>query len=139
MRSRLRFAIALALAAVLGAYLLFASLGGALEEYSGPAELREGVTYRLNGLVGPDAPANAAEQALSAQGLSFTVVDKEEPTRSVRVLYRGAVHDTYTQGREVVLTGELRKGVFHAETGSMIMLCPSKFSDRPEDHQTPVT
>ena len=51
------------------------------------------------------------------------------------MVYRGSVPDTFKDRRELVLTGELRDGVFHAERGSMIALCPSKFTDRPEDTQ----
>lgn len=137
MRSRLRFSIALGVAALLGGFLLFASLGGALEQYAAPGDLREGVVYRLNGVVGPGAPVDAAQRAQSAEGLRFEVVDKDAPGRAVPVVYHGTVHDTYKVGREIVLTGELRGGVFHAEPDSMIMLCPSKFSDRPQDHDTP--
>lgn len=138
MRHRLRFSIALGVAAILGGVLLFASLGGALEQYAGPGDVREGAVYRLNGHVGAGAPADAAERAQSAEGLRFEVVDKENPDLAVPVVYHGTVHDTYKVGREIVLTGELRGGVFHAQTDSMIMLCPSKFSDRPEDHEVPV-
>lgn len=136
MRSRLRFSIALGAAALLGAWLLYASLGGALETYSGPGELRAGTTYRLNGIAA-EAPHDAARRAQTEAGLRFTVVDKENAAQSVTVLYRGTVNDTFKNGREVVLTGQVRDGVFVAERGSMITLCPSKFSDRPEDNQIP--
>ena len=92
MRSRLRFIVAIGLALVLGGWLAYTSLGGSLETYAGPAELdRAAKTYRLNGTVAPGAPKDAAGLAQSAEGLRFTVVDKETPRQRVPVLYRGTV------------------------------------------------
>jgi cytochrome c-type biogenesis protein CcmE len=134
MRSRVRFIVAISLAAVLGGWLLYTSLGGALETYAGPGEVQAGSTYRLNALVAQGAPADAPERAQSAEGLRFTVIDKEDGQR-LEVLYRGNVPDAFKDGREIVITGELQNDVFHAERNSMITLCPSKFSDNPSDHE----
>ena len=135
MRSGLRFTIALALAVALGGWLLWTSFGGSVQAYAGPEELTAGTTYRLNGLVAEGSPRDAAARAQSEQGLRFWLVDKEDHSERVRVIYRGSVPDTWKDKRELVLTGELRDGVFHAERGSMIALCPSKFTDRPGDTQ----
>jgi cytochrome c-type biogenesis protein CcmE len=136
-RSRLRFVIAIGLAVVLGAWLAWTSLGGALETYAGPGELTAASatdkTYRLNGKVAPGSPADPQGQAQSAEGLRFTVVDKEDPSQRVQVLYRGSVPDQFKDGREVVVTGSVVDGVFVAKTDSLVTLCPSKFSDRPDD------
>ena len=134
MRSRMRFIIAIALAVGLGGYLAYASLGGALETYAGPAELTAAKTYRLNGTVGPGAPVkDAAGLAQSSEGLHFTVVDKDNPGAKVPVVYRGSVPDQFKVGREVVLTGKLENGTFVAKNDSLVTLCPSKFSDKPGD------
>jgi len=133
MRSRMRFIIAIALAVGLGGYLAYASLGGALETYAGPSELTSQKTYRLNGTVGPGAPKDAAGLANSSEGLRFTVVDKEDTSKTVQVLYRGSVPDQFKVGREVVLTGQLENGTFVARNDSLVTLCPSKFSDKPGD------
>jgi cytochrome c-type biogenesis protein CcmE len=137
-RSRLRFIIAISLAVVLGGWLAWTSIGGSLETYAGPGELAVSAdkTYRLNGTVAAGAPADAAAQAQSAAGLRFTVVDKEDPAQRVRVLYRGSVPDQFKVGREVVVTGNLEGGTFVARNDSLITLCPSKFTDRPEDTAT---
>lgn len=132
----MRFIVAISMAVVLGGWLAWTSLGGALETYAGPGELSGGKTYRLNGTVAPGAPADAAERARSADGLRFTVVDKENDRQRVDVVYRGSVPDQFKVGREVVITGALRDGAFVAEPDSLVTLCPSKFSDRPEDHAT---
>jgi cytochrome c-type biogenesis protein CcmE len=138
MRSRLRFLIAISLAVVLGAWLAWTSLGGSLETYAGPGELAAASddTYRLNGTVAAGAPTDAAARAQSSRGLRFSVVDKEDPGQRVAVLYRGSVPDQFKAGREVVVTGRLEGGTFVARADSLITLCPSKFTDRPEDTET---
>ena len=138
MRSRLRFIIAISLAVVLGGWLAWTSIGGSLETYAGPGELAASAdtTYRLNGTVAEGAPADAAARAQSSEGLRFTVVDKEDPSQRVRVLYRGSVPDQFKVGREVVVTGSVERGTFVARNDSLITLCPSKFTDRPDDTAT---
>ena len=139
MRSRLRFIIAIGLAVVLGAWLAWTSLGGSLETYAGPGEIEAAhsdTTYRLNGRVAPGAPTDAAAKAQSAAGLRFTVVDKQNEHQRVRVLYRGTVPDQFKVGREVVVTGSVEEGTFVAKNDSLITLCPSKFTDRPDDTST---
>ena len=133
MRSRMRFIVAIALAVGLGGYLAYASLGGALETYAGPSELTTAKTYRLNGIVAPGAPKDAAGLAQSSEGLRFTVVDKEDPSKTVPGVYRGSVPDQFKVGREVVMTGELENGTFVARNDSLVTLCPSKFTDQPGD------
>jgi cytochrome c-type biogenesis protein CcmE len=131
-RSGARFFIAIALAAVLGGWLAYVSLGGTLQKYASPSQLTaDGSTYRLNGLVAPGAPGDAAGLAQSPSGLRFQVRDKKQPQQSVTVLYRGSVPDTFRDGREVVLTGRVTDGVFVAERNSLITLCPSKFQAKP--------
>ncbi len=138
MRSRLRFIVAISLAVGLGAWLAWTSIGGSLETYAGPGELAMSAdtTYRLNGTVAQARRPIAAAAAQSAQGLRFVVVDKEDPAQRMPVLYRGSVPDQFKAGREVVVTGSLRGGTFVARNDSLITLCPSKFTDRPEDTAT---
>ena len=88
MKSRSRFAIALTLAAVLGGWLIWTSIGGSLETYTSPSGLvktSDGTTYRLNGKVAPGSPADAAERAQTAEGLRFVVRDKANPKVTVPV------------------------------------------------------
>lgn len=134
MRSRLRFIVAISLAVVLGGWLAYASLGGTMETYAGPGELATEKTYRLNGTVAPGSPANPAGQALTDEGLVFTLIDKENPGQTVQVVYRGSVPDQFKDGREIVVTGALdAQGRFIARNDSLITLCPSKFIDKPGD------
>lgn len=137
MRSRLRFVVAIGLAVILGGGLLYYSIGGSMETYAGPGELSAQKTYRLNGTVAPGAPKDPAGLAKSSEGLVFTVIDKENPGQRVDVLYRGSVPDQFKDGREVVVTGRLEGDTFIARNDSLVTLCPSKFTDRPDD-QNPV-
>ena len=132
MKSRSRFAIALALAAGLGAWLIWTSIGGSLETYTSPSGLvrNDHSTYRLNGRVNPGYGATPAEQAQSANGLTFVVRDKDKPKSTVEVKYQGSVPDAFTVNREIVVTGHMENGVFMADRGSLITLCPSKFMQK---------
>ncbi len=129
MRSRARFLIAILLAAGLGLWLAWTSIGGSLEHYVSPAGLRagDGGTYRLNGLVAAAPAGDAALRAQSPAGLRFVVRDKAHPAARVAVLYRGTVPDTFRAGREVVVTGKLQGTTFVAERNGLTTLCPSKF------------
>ena len=137
MRSGARFIIAIALAAVLGGWLAYVSLGGTLEQYVNPGQLTASnhTTYRLDGLVAAGAPADAAGLAQAPSGLRFRVQDKKNPQQAVTVLYRGSVPDAFRVGREVVVTGKMTDdGVFEARRDSLITLCPSKFQSAPDSN-----
>jgi cytochrome c-type biogenesis protein CcmE len=45
----------------------------------------------------------------------------------VRVVYHGAVPDLFKVGRDVLVKGELRDGVFVANRDSLVTKCPSKY------------
>lgn len=133
MRSRMRFMIAISLAAVLGGWLIWTSIGGSLETYASPGQISgvtPGETIRLNGLVN-EAPVDAAERAQSAEGLTFWVQEKFDASKRIKVLYRGSVPDAFRVRREVVITGRMENGTFVAKRNSLVTLCPSKFTDKP--------
>ena len=134
MKSKARFGIALGLAALLGGVLIWMAVGGSLESYAGCADKLNGSTYRLNCVVSDGAPANAAALALSAEGLRFTVHDKDQPAKTVEVLYRGTVPDTFKSGREIVVTGKMEGDTFVARRDSLLTKCPSKFQGQPSPH-----
>lgn len=136
MKSRLRFAIALGLAVVLGGWLAYTSLGGTLETYAGPGQVVAGKTFRLNGKVAPGAPADPQGAAGTEKGLLFSVADKNHPATTIPVLYHGQVPDQFKVGREVVVTGRLEGGTFVARADSLITLCPSKFTDKQAGSNT---
>lgn len=136
MRSRIRFVLALSLAAVLGGWLLYVSIGGATETYTSPSQLTSSSmtdeTYRLNGLHVGEVPDDVAAQARSDAGYTFRVADKDAPGRTVTVIYRGTIPDQLKDGREIIVTGALdARGDFVAKRDSLLALCPSKFTAAP--------
>src|SRR5207237_7047927 len=83
MRSGARFFIAIALAVVLGGWLAYVSLGGTLEKFASPSQLTaDGSAYRLNGLVGAGAPADAAGLAEGPSGLRLQAQAKKKPRQA---------------------------------------------------------
>lgn len=135
---RARFAIALSLAALLGGALVWMAIGGSLETYAGPAQVKlGGDTYRLNAVVSPGAPINAAEQALSAEGVRFTAQDQDDASKTVQILYRGIVPDTFQVGREIVVTGKMEGGTFVGRRDTLLTKCPSKFQEKKSPANEP--
>lgn len=135
MKSRLRFVLALSVAAVLGGCLLYFSIGGSLQTYVSPAELLAspaGHEYRLDALVAPQTFSNPQFQADSPQGLHFWVEDKDDKAVRVAVTYTGEIPDAFAVNREVVMTGVREGRVFVAQRDSMITECPSKFVGKPD-------
>ncbi len=128
MRSKARFVIALGLAGLLGAALVWFSIGGSLETYAAPGDLQaNGETYRLNAVVSDGSPADVAQQALAAEGTKFQVQDQDDPSKTVWVNYRGIVPDTFQDGREIVVTGHMEGTTFVGKRDTLIAKCPSKF------------
>jgi cytochrome c-type biogenesis protein CcmE len=135
MRSRLRFTLALTVAAVLGGALLYFSIGGALQTYVSPAQLLSstpGQVYRLDAIVSQQPVVNPQDQADSPRGLRFWVQDKQNASARVLVIYTGLVPDAFKPTREVVVTGTRSGNTFVAQRNSMITKCPSKFVNKPD-------
>lgn len=132
MRSRFRFITALSLAVVLAGVLGFFAFAGGQSQYAHPGELVEGKAYTLNATVAAGAPADPAVLAASPSGLRFAAHRKGDPSEKVEITYRGKVPDQFKVGRDIVVQGELRDGVFVADRGTMIAQCPSKFAAKEE-------
>ena len=49
---------------------------------------------------------------------------------SVPVVYRGSVPDLFKTGRDVVVDGTNRNGVFVAKRNTLVTKCPSKYSPK---------
>jgi len=62
-------------------------------------------------------------------GASFTLLDKMDPTKTMRVQYRGALPDTFKEDVEVILEGGFDPAatVFTART--LVTKCPSKYEE----------
>ena len=62
-------------------------------------------------------------------GLRFRLKDvRSTDVARIRVVYRGTVPDAFKTGRDVVIEGTLRHGVFVAKPGSMITKCPDHYA-----------
>lgn len=128
-RSPARLVIALSVAAVLAVFLLYTSIAGGSTPSVSPSELRATTeSVSLSGKVVGPVTGDAHDG-----GLRFRLKDIEGSSKTtVVVLYTGSVPDLFRVGRDLVVDGRLRDGVFVAEPGTMVTKCPSKYTDEPE-------
>ncbi len=123
-----RLVLALSVAGVLAVFLLYVSLAGGRTAQVKPSELARhtGNVSLVGKVVGPVHGAG-----YSTNGLRFAVADIG-PTHvaSVPVVYRGSVPDLFKVGRDVVVDGTYRKGVFVAKRNTLVTKCPSKYSPK---------
>jgi cytochrome c-type biogenesis protein CcmE len=120
-----RLVIALSVAAVLAVFLLYTSIAGGGTPSLRPSQLA-GHTGRVS-LMGQviGTPAGDAHAA----GLRFKLRDVKGST-SVPVVYKGSVPDLFRSGRDVVVDGKLRNGVFVALPNTLVTKCPSKYQPK---------
>ena len=122
-RSPARLVIALSVAAVLAIFLLYTSIAGGGTPSLRPSELpgHTGKVSLAGKVVGtPSGDAHGS-------GLHFRVRDVKGTT-TVPVVYHGTVPDLFRTGRDVLVQGRLRSGVFVAVPGTLMTKCPSKYS-----------
>jgi cytochrome c-type biogenesis protein CcmE len=118
--------IALSVAAALAIFVVYTALAG-----NGVADLTPSTVVGHSGnvslmgkVVGPTRGGS-----YSRLGLRFRLKDigQAAPAR-LAVVYHGSVPDQFKTGRDVVLEGRLRNGVFVAKPGSLITKCPSHYA-----------
>ena len=119
-KRKIRLAVALGAAVCLAAALLYTSFSASTEA-SKPSQIKPGRSYDLTGEVVKGSVSHAGDD------LRFRVRDRDG-TASVPVTYTGVVPDPFREGREVIVSGELRHGTFVAERDSLVTKCPSKFT-----------
>lgn len=125
MVGRPRLVIALVVAALLGAFLVFTAFGGQDQLLVSVGQLRadkDGAatkTVQLTGTV-----ISASKQS---DPMRFVLADFGTPQR-VAVAYSGSVPDAFKVGRSVIVTGRLQDGMFVAQRDSLLTKCPSKYS-----------
>jgi cytochrome c-type biogenesis protein CcmE len=120
-----RLIVALSVAAVLAIFLLYTSIAGGGTPSVRPSQLagHDGKVTLAGKVVGrPTGDAHG-------RGLHFTLRDVQG-TATVPVLYKGTVPDLFRVGRDVVVDGRLRNGVFVAVPDSLLTKCPSKYSPK---------
>jgi cytochrome c-type biogenesis protein CcmE len=119
-KRRLRLFVALGAAMALAGALVYTSFSAATEA-SKPSQVKPGRSYELTGKVVNGSISHAGDE------LRFRIRDRDG-THSLPVRYTGTVPDPFRDGREVIVSGELRGGAFVAERDSLITKCPSKFT-----------
>jgi cytochrome c-type biogenesis protein CcmE len=119
-KRKLRLVVALGAAVCLAGALVYTSFSAA-SEAAKPSELKEGQSYEVTGKVVRDSIDRSGDE------LRFRIRDRDG-TESVPVTYTGSVPDPFREGREVIVSGELRQGTFVAERDSLVTKCPSKFT-----------
>jgi cytochrome c-type biogenesis protein CcmE len=126
-KRKLRLVVALGAATLLASALIYTSLGASTEAKT-PSQVlgsAEGESYRLTGEVVGGSVKRTSD------GLSFEIRDREG-SATVPVDYSGLVPDPFSEGREVIVTGEMASGTFVADRDSLVTKCPSKFRNAEE-------
>jgi len=123
-KRKLRLFVALSAAVLLAGALVYTSFSASTQAKE-PSELiassEPGRSYELTGKVVKDSVDKDGEQ------LTFRIRDRDG-NESLPVTYAGVVPDPFREGREVIISGELKQGTFVAERDSLITKCPSKFT-----------
>jgi cytochrome c-type biogenesis protein CcmE len=124
-RSPARLVIALSVAALLAVFLLYSSIAGGGTPSLRPSTLA-GHTEKvsLTGRVLKPVRGDA-----HGAGLRFRLRDVKG-NASVPVVYKGSVPDLFRPGRDIVVDGRYRNGVFVAVPGTMVTKCPSKYTPK---------
>jgi cytochrome c-type biogenesis protein CcmE len=124
-KRKLRLVLALSVAVLLAGALVYTSFTASTEA-STPSDVlasaEPGRSYELTGKVAKDSVQRDGDR------LRFAVRDRDG-SASVPVVYEGVVPDPFREGREVIVSGELKKGTFVAERDSLVTKCPSKFTE----------
>jgi cytochrome c-type biogenesis protein CcmE len=119
-KRKLRLVVALTAAVLLATALIYTSFSASTEA-SQPSEIVPGRSYELTGKVVNGSIRHRGDE------LRFRIRDRDG-THSVPVAYTGVVPDPFRDGREVIVSGELKNGTFVAERDSLVTKCPSKFT-----------
>ena len=119
-KRKVRLAVALGAAVFLAAALLYTSFSASTEA-SKPSQLEPGRSYEVTGKVVKGSITRDGDE------LRFRIRDRDGQ-ESVPVSYTGLVPDPFRDGREVIVSGELKQGTLVAERDSLVTKCPSKFT-----------
>lgn len=122
-KRKTRLFVTLGIALLLATALIYTSFSASTVART-PSQLLTSATpgkdYQLTGKV---AAGSVKE---NGSDMTFSVQDRSGDT-SIPVKYSGTVPDPFREGREVIVTGQVKDGVLIAEPGSLVTKCPSKF------------
>jgi cytochrome c-type biogenesis protein CcmE len=126
--------IALSVAAALAVFILYTSIAGATTAEVQPADLAKNVGKHVT-LMGTVVATGG--NAHAPAGMRFVVRNVTTHTSArATVVYHGTVPDLYKVGRQVVVTGTYRDGIFTADDGSLSTKCPSKYAPAKSSSKT---
>jgi cytochrome c-type biogenesis protein CcmE len=125
-KRKLRLVVALSAALILAGALIYTSFSASTEA-STPSEVvasaKPGRSYELTGKVAKGSVRHEGDR------LRFVVRDRDGTGKGrVAVDYVGVVPDPFREGREVIVSGQMKNGTFVGERDSLVTKCPSKFS-----------
>jgi cytochrome c-type biogenesis protein CcmE len=123
-KRKIRLVVALSTAVLLAAALVYTSFS-ASSEAKEPSQLVAAAPGSSYDVAGKVVHGSVHRQDGT---LLFRVVDRDGGGPTLPVTYRGTVPDPFRAGREIVLTGEVQKGVFVGEPDTLVTKCPSKFT-----------
>ena len=125
MHARPRLIIALAISMMLVAfmgYFVFAGSGQLLVSVHQLAMDKDGAQSKTVQLTGKVVSSTGTESPMR-----FVLRDFGS-AQTVTVAYQGSVPDAFRVGRSVIVTGQMRHGVFEGKRDSLLTKCPSKYS-----------
>jgi cytochrome c-type biogenesis protein CcmE len=124
-KRKVRLVVALSAALVLAGTLLYTSFASATDAKTPSQVLAAGPNAGTSQMTGKVVPGSISHQGAT---LVFKVRDRKGGA-ALPVHYTGTVPDPFRDGREVIVTGTLRNGVFMGERNSLVTKCPSKFQN----------
>jgi cytochrome c-type biogenesis protein CcmE len=127
----IRLVVALGAAVLLAGALVYTSFSGSAEARK-PSELTNapaGESYKVTGKVVPGSIKK--ENTADGHRISFRVRDRDG-NASIPVVYQGIVPDPFRDGREIIITGEMKDGTFVGERDTLVTKCPSKFKNKQD-------
>ena len=130
-KRRVRLISALGAALALAGALVYTSFSASTEATEPSQVVRSGEPGRSYELTGKVVNGSISREA---EKLRFRIRDREGH-RSVPVVYQGVVPDPFREGREVIVSGQVRGGTFVAERDSLVTKCPSKVT-KDEDKKS---
>lgn len=123
-KRRIRLVVALCVAVLLAAALVYTSFSASTEAKE-PSQLLSAAPGSSAELTG-DVVRGSVRRV--GDGIRFRVADRDDPAKSIPVSYTGTIPDPFRGGREIVVSGTLENDTFVGEPDTLVTKCPSKFT-----------